>query len=366
METEISPSKYNILVVTDGLDRPEHEILSGLSNAGIRPDIICNPNYDRQQALKNSGIAVHPYYIKHRLDIKAIKFIRKQLKSRTYRIIYAIRNKALATSLFAAAGNKSIKIVGYRGTTGHLGVFNPESWITYLNPRLDHIVCVSEAVKSYLASRNVASAKLSTIYKGHDVAWYQEPKSHPEPADFPIPEDVFVVGFIGNIRPVKGVSTLLRALKYIPKRKNIYFLVIGDIRDTKVKKMQADPAVISRAHFTGYKKNAAGLLRLMNVFVMPSIAREGLPRALLEAMAQKIPPIVTDVGGMPEVVTAHETGLIVPPQEPAKLAEAILFLYDNPKLRQKLGENAKNRIEKDFNIRNTVSQTIALLDQLAS
>lgn len=357
--------KYRVLVVTDWLDRPEHEILSGLSKAGIHADIICNPNYDRQQALKNSNIAVHPYYIKHRLDIKAIMFIRRQLKSKTYGIIYAIRNKTLSTALFAAAGNKNIKIVGYRGTTGHLGVFNPESWITYLNPRVDHIVCVSDAVKNYLASRNVPSAKLSTIYKGHNVAWYQETKSNPEPTDFPFPEHAFVVGFAGNIRPVKGVATLLQSLRYIPETKNIYFLIIGDIRDTEVQKMRAAPAVNSRTCFAGYRENAAGLLKLMNVFVMPSIAREGLPRALMEAMAQQIPPIVSNVGGMPEIVTAHKNGLIVPPRDPKKLAEAILFLYNNPQICKTLGENAKKRIEKNFNIHNTIQQTIALFDQLA-
>jgi len=357
--------KYNVLVVTDGLDRSENALLFGLFKAQIDIDIICNPDYDRQEALKTAGMAVFPHHIRHRLDIKAIRFIRKRIKSKNYRIIYAIRNNALTTSLFAATGTK-VKIVGYRGTTGHLGLRNPESWLSYLNPRVDKIVCVSNAVKQYLISKNVPPPKLATIYKGHDVSWYQETKINQALSDFPIPADAFVVGFVGNIRPVKGVATLIRAVQYIPETTNIYFLIIGEIRDAEVRNQMSDPAVTSRAYFAGYKKNAAELMRRFNAFVMPSVAREGLPRALLEAMAQKIPPIVSNVGGMPEIVTDQENGLIVPPRDPEKLAEAILFLFNNPERGKKLGEYAKTRIEKDFNLHNTIHQTVALFDQLAA
>ena len=358
-------SRYNILVVTNGLDRPEHALLYGLSKASINIDVICNPNYDRQTELEKAGMRLYPYHIRHRLDIKAVQFIRKRLKSQNYRIIYAMRNNALSTSLFAGMRTKA-KIVGYRGTTGHLGAFNPESWITYLNPRVDKIVCVSNAVKQYLAFKNVPPSKLATIYKGHDISWYQETENKRPLTDLPIPKDSFVVGFVGNIRPVKGVGTLIQALQYIPETKNIYFVVIGDIRDTKIKKMSTDPTITKRVYFSGYKKNAARLMKYFNIFVMPSVAREGLPRALMEAMAQQVPPIVSSVGGMPEIVTAYKDGFIVPPRNAAKLADAILFLFKNQALCKKLGENARDRIKNDFNIQDTIQQTIALFDQLAS
>jgi glycosyltransferase involved in cell wall biosynthesis len=357
--------KYNVLAVTDLLDRPEHALLSGLFKAGINIDIICNPNYDRLETLQKAGMTVYPHRIRHRLDITAIRFIRKRVKSKNYRIIYAIRNNALTTSLFAAAGTK-VKIVGYRGTTGHLGLLrNPESWISYRNPRMDKIICVSNAVKQYLMSKNVPPSKLTTIYKGHDVSWYQPIEENAEAADLPIPPGAFVVGFVGNVRPVKGVVTLLQSVQYIPEDKNIYFVIIGHIRDSEVRRMMAVPAVTRRVYFAGYQKNATELMRRFSVFVMPSVAREGLPRALLEAMAQKIPPLVSNVGGLPEIIKNHENGLIVPPRDPKKLAEAILFLFNNPEHGKRLGEHAKTRIEKDFNIHNTIQETNALFDQLA-
>ncbi|MBS3757590.1 MAG: glycosyltransferase family 4 protein [Desulfobacterales bacterium] len=361
-------SKYNVLVVTDILDRSELALLIGLFKSRINIEVICTPTYDRQGELKDAGMTVHPYNIRHRLDIKAIAYIRRKLDTKNYRIVYALRNSSLAVSLFASMG-KAVKIVGYRGTTGHMrGLLNPESYITYQNPGVDQIICVSNAVKNYLASRHIPASKLTTIYKGHEIAWYPAggPKAPPAESGLPIPKEAFVVGFVGNIRPVKGVDVLIRAIQYIPASKNIYFVIIGDIRDPKIKKMRTNPAVTHRAYFAGFKKNAAMLMKYFDVFVMPSVAREGLPQALLEAMAQKIPSIASNVGGIPEIVIDRENGLIVPPGDPEKLAQAILFLFGHAEVRQKLGENAEKRIKADFNINDTIRQTMGLFDQLAS
>lgn len=364
---ETADSKYNVLVVTDILDRSEHALLIGLFNSQINIEVICKPTYDRQKELAKAGITLYPHDIRHRLDVKAIRFIRNQLKRKNYSIIYALRNNSLSVSLFAAMG-KAVKIVGYRGTIGHMrGLLNPESYITYQNPGVDKIICVSNAVKNYLASRHIPPSKLVTIYKGHDISWYPDPNEdlHALSA-FPIPKEAFIVGFVGNIRPVKGVDVLIKAIQYIPESKNIHFVIIGDIRAPRIKKMLTNQTVASRVYFAGFKKNAARLMKHFNVFVMPSVAREGLPQALLEAMAQKIPPIVSNVGGIPEIITDQESGLIVPPRDPEKLAEAILFLFNHTEACKKLGENAKNRIKKNFNINDTIQQTIAVFDQLAS
>jgi glycosyltransferase involved in cell wall biosynthesis len=93
---------------------------------------------------------------------------------------------------------------------------------------------------------------------------------------------------------------------------------------------------------------------------MPSLRREGMPRALIEALAQGVPAIVSRVGGMPELVRGGVEGLIVPPGQPAPLAAAIAHLRDDDALRQSMGRNARARIATDFSIERTVEQTIAL------
>ena len=97
---------------------------------------------------------------------------------------------------------------------------------------------------------------------------------------------------------------------------------------------------------------------------MPSTKREGLSRAVIEAMCYGIPPIVTNVGGLPELVTDKESGFVIPPSDPRALARAIIDLYENPETRKRLGENARVRIRTHFNINTTVEQTRKVFEEL--
>ena len=102
------------------------------------------------------------------------------------------------------------------------------------------------------------------------------------------------------------------------------------------------------------------------MFVMPSVDREGLPRAVIEAMAQSVPAIVTRVGGMPELVEDRVSGLVVPPRDPAALATAIVSLAMNGTRRAHYGAAARARIESHFSITRTVERIHALLDDAAA
>jgi glycosyltransferase involved in cell wall biosynthesis len=101
-----------------------------------------------------------------------------------------------------------------------------------------------------------------------------------------------------------------------------------------------------------------------DAFVLPSVKREGLARSLIEAMAYAIAPIVTDCGGSPELVVNGVSGLVVPVRDPRALANAILQLYTDAKLRVRLGNAARERIRKDFRIEDTIAQTLALYRSL--
>jgi glycosyltransferase involved in cell wall biosynthesis len=99
---------------------------------------------------------------------------------------------------------------------------------------------------------------------------------------------------------------------------------------------------------------------------MPSVEREGLSKALLEAMSLGITPIVTRVGGMPEVVIHEQNGLVVPPRSSEELAAAILRLYKNEEERRSFARNAKNTIYERFNVDGTTRETMALYRRLVS
>lgn len=351
-----------LLIVTTKSDKAEKALYKGLARSGIRIDLICQPDDPDIPELIGAGIDVSTLSIRHRLDLKAIRFIRDKLNSRRFDIIYAPRNNCLSASLIASLG-KDIKIVGYRGTSGHITRVNPGDWLTYLNPRVDRIICVSESVRRYLITFGLPPHRLVAIYKGHDASWYETAKK-PSPIFPDIPSNAFIVGFVGNMRPIKGIEILMRSFQYLPDTTDIYFILIGEIRYSSLFLMSIKPEKSDHIRFIGYREDAADLMKHFSVLVMPSLDREGFPRAVIEAMAQGIPPIVTDVGGMPEIVRHNANGLVVSPGNPEALAQAIQFFYKNEGTRWRLGQNARKTIVEEFNSSIMIARMIELFNTL--
>ena len=119
-----------------------------------------------------------------------------------------------------------------------------------------------------------------------------------------------------------------------------------------------------RIHRLGFRTHAPQIAGACDVFVMPSLDREGFSRAVIEAMAYATPPIVSDVGGMPEQIEHGVSGLVVPQADPKALADAILDLYEHPEKRVEMGRRARQRIAEVFTCRRSVRESIALYREL--
>jgi len=351
-----------ILVAHTRFDRSETEMCRGFVRLGVEVDAVCEPGWKGGAALVQSGVAVAELSIRHRLDLRAAHRLRKLLRARRPDIVYAPLNSTLSVSLIATRG-LGIKVIGYRGTIGHLSHWDPAAWLTYLHPRLDRIVCVSKAVERYLTDVRIPVECLRTIYKGHRVSWYESDQSV-SLSEFGVPDAAFVVGFTGNMRPVKGVDVLLRSIEHLPADLNAHFLLVGDVRDKRIPNIASGEGIRQKVHFAGFRSDAAAIAGACDVFVMPSVEREGLPRAVIEAMAQSVPPIVTNVGGMPELVVDRECGLVVPPRDPEALADAIVMLARNPGVRREYGRRARDRIQTHFNIEQTIEQMLACFNEV--
>ena len=354
----------HLLAITGSNDRSEIEIYRALVERGHTVDLICTPDWSGESPLIEAGITVTKMEIRHRLDFRAVRSLRERLQSNPPDIIYAPSNKSLSVALLATR-RSSTPVVGYRGTTGHLSRWDPASWLTYFHPRLKGIVCVSEAVRQYLLSKRIPADKTHTIHKGHRVEWYAF-NEYVDLSEFGIPADAFVIGFTGNIRPVKGVDVLLHSLQSVPESLNVHLLMVGEVRDKKIATMVSSPRIADRVHSIGFRKDAPLLAGGCNAFVMPSVEREGLPRSVIEAMAQRVPAIVSEVGGMPELVEHNVSGLIVPPRDHNALAQAITILAEDRTLCSALGNAARERIQTSFNIDTTIIKIESLFESLIS
>lgn len=358
---------YRVLCVTDKSDLPETELFIGLKANGVDIEVMCNPGGKYFGRLAQAGVPTVGLVLKNRLDIGGIRRIREQLGIKRYDILYCFNNPAAATALMASCGTPC-KVITYRGVAGNVGFLSPGSWMTHLHPRVRRIVCVSDSVKSYFLSLHflgfrVHPKKPVTIYKGHDLVWYRNP-----PVDltqFGIPGNAFAIGFAGRNRPNRGLNYIVDSARWLPKDAPIHFLFLGKLTDDMKLRRRIDQSPYrDRMHLAGFRNDAPAIAGACDTFIMPSVFKEGLSRAVIEAMAYGTPPIVTNIGGNPELVIHNDSGLVIPPKDPAAIAAAILELYSDPAKKKRLGENAKVRIETRFNIRETIFNTRRLFEEI--
>lgn len=354
-----------VLVVAEGLDLPEIHVIQGVAAKGIAIEVALDPAKGAFETLKSAGITMHALPLRSRIDIPAIIHLRRLLSQNQYDVVHCLRNNRPLSNFLLAVGKNPAKCIAYRGTVGHLSRWDPGSRMTYLNPRVDRLVCVSDAVRRYLLTRGVPEKKLVTIYKGHNPVWYETGATE-NVSSFGIPPNTFVVMCIANMRPVKGVDILIEAMRYLPSDGTIHLLLIGEVRDRKIRRLASSPEFSKIVHCAGYQKNASRFIKSGHIFVMPSLEREGLPRAVIEAMAQRIPVIVSAVGGMPELVADGTCGYVVPPADPRALADAIRKLASDAQLRQRMGNAAYERIATTFSIQRTVERTLDLYHEVTS
>ncbi len=111
--------------------------------------------------------------------------------------------------------------------------------------------------------------------------------------------------------------------------------------------------------FAGFQTETLEYFQSFDVFVLPSLS-EGLSSAILSAMASYLPVIATNVGGIPELVRHEENGLLVPPADPAALAQAILQLADNPDEAFRMGQRGRRRAEEEFTLERKILETESL------
>jgi len=168
-----------------------------------------------------------------------------------------------------------------------------------------------------------------------------------------VAEQVSDIGIVGNMtRAVKRTDLFIKAAAIVAKKyPGMRFHIIGEghLRPM-LEDLARSEGVINNMIFTGALKDVANYLSRLQVGVICSDS-EGLSNALIEYMLAGAVPIATAVGGNPELVTNEETGLLVPVNDPAALASAMLRLIEVPALRKQCALNARKHIEENYSWR---------------
>ena len=354
------------LCVTEAVDRPTIATIIGMRDAGIDVTVVCPADDRNLKTLEDAGIPTVDIRLPTNFNKAGITALREELVRGRYHIMHTFTNKAVSNGLRACKG-LPVKVVCYRGIVGAVGFLDPMSWMRYLNPRIDRIVCVCNAIRRHFLEMKPAFLRMPaerpvTIYKGHKLEWYTATPANL--SDYGIPEGAFVIGCTANYRPRKGIEYLVDAIGMLPQDIPAHLLLIGQMDDATLTRQIASSPARDRIHRVGFVQNAPELSAACDVFCMPSTKREGLARAIIEAMAYRVPPVVTDAGGSPELVVDGESGIIVPPRDARAIAAAIETLYRDEALRLRMGDAARKRIGVAFRNADTVHSTIALYEDL--
>lgn len=177
---------------------------------------------------------------------------------------------------------------------------------------------------------------------------------------------------VASHRPYKGLPYLIEACRILRDEGHAFdcnLVGTGPMRD-ELAQMIRDRNLDDCVHLLGAQPEAevARLLKETTFFVLPSIIQkdgmmEGMPNALIEAMATGRAVISTSIAGIPELIDHGSTGLLVPPEDSVALADAIRQMLTDPERTRRMGERGRDRILREFNIRDIVGQLVARIDR---
>jgi glycosyltransferase involved in cell wall biosynthesis len=327
-------------------------LLPGLIHRGHEVHLICHPRTLLEERSRTAGAKVHTISFRRGNGIAA--FI--QLLSVLRRVHPQIL--AFNTPRPILLGNLASRLVGVRARIVFRRVNfplrkNPIARLKY-NWGINCIVAISESISCQLQTDGVPARRIRIIYEGMDLSLYPR-REHPRVRRDG--EPVFI-GTVAHLSEEKGLFYLVEAAATIANaRSTLRFIIVGDGQCRQALEEQVQyRGLESCFEFMGFVKSPAEQFSRFDIFVLPSLS-EGLSSAILTAMATSLPVIATDVGGIPELVSNGENGLLVPARDHRALGRAIADLSNNPVKAYQMGQIGRRRMEEHFTLERKILET---------
>lgn len=230
----------------------------------------------------------------------------------------------------------------------------------------DRFIAIAPNVADYLRDRaKVSPRKVITINNGVEIPRaVSDQEIQNLKAEFAIRESDFVVGTVGRLfNDHKKITDILEAVKQLDLP-HLKLLIVGGGRDEQLMKDKTrELGIEDQVILTGYQYDTAPFYELMNVFCIAS-QREGFGLVAAEAMLHHLPVLATKVGGLQNVVKDEETGFLVPPNTPSKLAEKIHYFYHHREAVTTMGEAGYQRAMEYYTEKRYVKEVEALYNKL--
>jgi len=362
-----------ILIVSLALDCPPSiwPLIRELFDLGHEVEIVVP---DKGKWYKNAlehGIPVHivpsstnvkGFFKKRLVNIRAIVNLRKLYNQKHFDIIQLHLGEARILGRIAAIkmrkppyvvstihGQDLILLKGYL-------MEKATNWIDHFT------VAVSEDTEEYFTSKGFSKNKIKVIYNGLDIDAFNSIPIKKEHLfkELNLDEDVKLIGMIAHFYPtpnnfdIKGHKVFLKAARLVLERyENVRFVLVGKNffhghYMEEVQRYSKELDIDKFTYFLGGRNDIPNIIDSLYVLVLPSLIREGFGIVLIEAMARGVPVIGSNIGGIPEVIKDGETGLLVPPNNPQALSDAIVNLLSDPEKAKNMGKLGRERVGGNF------------------
>lgn len=232
---------------------------------------------------------------------------------------------------------------------------------------VDRLIAVSKAISTFLIEdKHCHPSKIALIYNGRDLNHYRAAGGGDAVRrEFGVaPSDLLLV-HVGRMSPQKGHAVLFKALPAVVQKfpqTKVLLVGEGDLSESLqniVKRMELENRVV----FAGFRSDIPRFLEAADLVVLPSLF-EGLPLIAIEAAGVSRAMVATAVDGTPEIVLDGQTGLLAPPDDSDRLADAIVKLLGDEPLRRQMGIAARRHAEEFFTIKQQVDRTVELYESL--
>jgi len=339
-------------------------LLETMYAEGYFTNLICQPASEIQKYCQEKKMPYHSVKMQNEMDFYAGFKIARFCRNNNFNIVHLHSAHALAIGLWTKLFYSKLKLIAVRRVDFHIKN-NFFSQFKYKSRVLDKIICISNGIEKVLRADGIPEQKLITIHSGIDIGKFVDitpPENFRH--DLGIPEKNVVVGTVAALANHKDYPNLLRAAKIVVEQNNkVTFCAVGDGPEKKqILKLADELGLKDRFIFTGFRADIGNFLKMFDIFVLAS-KKEGMGTSILDAHAVGLPVIACKTGGIPEIISDGNNGLLVPPKNEQKFAEAILQLVNNAQLRKTLARNAKQTV-KQFDIQRTIKRNIELYEQI--
>jgi glycosyltransferase involved in cell wall biosynthesis len=338
-----------------GAEQVIYHLVENTDPSGFDVSILCleRPIGPLGKRLKEKGYRVEALNRKPGFDLSLIKQLRRYVVENGIDVLHCHQYTPFVYGVIGS-GFTGCKVI----FTEH-GRFYPDIKKTkriIINPFLGfftkNITAISSATREALVEyEGFPREKIKIVYNGIVDPAINVPQETNLKQELGIPEGARVLGTVARLDPIKNQAMMIKGLEVIRKQHpETYLVIVGDGPERKnLEEIASDMQLTPYVLFTGFKENVWDYYKIMDMFLLTSFS-EGTAMTLLEAMASRLPCVVTNVGGNVEIVKDKETGIIISSDDVSELAEKVCDLFKHPLTAESYGEAARKRFEDHFTV----------------